>query len=94
MEIVEVRLDEAFTCPICSQRDATNRVSVVRCVRCRTPHHHECFVFNKRCAIFACNSEHYQHQPQDDLIQQEMRMIKIRGKEFTQNFFSLIKRIF
>jgi hypothetical protein len=27
---------------------------VVRCARCSTPHHKDCWAFNGRCAVFAC----------------------------------------
>lgn len=38
-------------CPICGS-PLVDRV--VRCARCQTPHHGECWKYNGRCSLFAC----------------------------------------
>jgi hypothetical protein len=31
--------------------------AVVRCARCKTPHHRDCWTYNGRCATYACGGE-------------------------------------
>jgi len=38
-------------CPICG---SPLEDRVVRCARCQTPHHGECWKYNGRCSLFAC----------------------------------------
>lgn len=40
------------SCGICG---CELRGSLVRCDRCDTPHHHDCWQYNAGCAVFACN---------------------------------------
>lgn len=58
-EFGKVRLDAVATrpdleprCLICGTALARGRT--VRCARCATPHHEECWTFNGRCSTFAC----------------------------------------
>ena len=43
-------------CPICSS-DIEGRMVV--CVRCKTPHCLECWQYNTRCGMYACNETRY-----------------------------------
>ena len=52
LEEVRVRVDEASECQICGASLA--RGAVVRCAKCATPHHRDCWEFNGRCSTFAC----------------------------------------
>ncbi len=45
------QLDDA-TCEVCGTALVAGRL--VRCVKCRTPHHKDCWDFNRKCAVFAC----------------------------------------
>lgn len=40
------------TCKVCGTAMASG--AVVRCAKCATPHHRDCWQFNGRCAVFAC----------------------------------------
>jgi len=51
---VENRVFEGSTCEICGASLALG--SIVRCRRCRTPHHRDCWEFNGVCSTFACGS--------------------------------------
>lgn len=54
IEVMETsirRLDESL-CGVCGSGLAQGRV--VRCAKCRTPHHEDCWSFNGRCATYAC----------------------------------------
>ena len=46
------RIDAESMCRICGTGLAQGKV--VRCAKCATPHHADCWDFNGRCAIFAC----------------------------------------
>ncbi|HYF00343.1 MAG TPA: RING finger protein, partial [Planctomycetota bacterium] len=46
------RIDADSVCRICGTALAQGKV--VRCAKCATPHHADCWAFNGRCAIFAC----------------------------------------
>ena len=48
-------IDEV-NCPICL---ASIKGNLVLCVRCRTPHCHECWHYNGKCATFACDETRY-----------------------------------
>ncbi len=41
-------------CPICG--DLLSGFPSVHCAACETPHHRQCWTYNKRCATFACGS--------------------------------------
>lgn len=45
--------DEAPTCQVCGSPVDEDRNRVF-CRRCRTPHHLDCWEFNKMCSTFAC----------------------------------------
>ncbi|HKS16459.1 MAG TPA: RING finger protein [Planctomycetota bacterium] len=47
--------DEAPKCQVCSHPITAD--SRVRCRRCRTPHHPDCWEFNGGCATFACGEK-------------------------------------
>ncbi len=47
-----VRVDAESTCGVCGGPLAEG--GLVRCGKCRTPHHADCWAFNGRCSIFAC----------------------------------------
>lgn len=49
---VQERLDEEASCQVCGTGLAQG--AVVRCAKCRTPHHRDCWEFNGRCSTFAC----------------------------------------
>jgi hypothetical protein len=54
--IAETVLQDAETkCQVCSHPIAAE--SRVRCRRCRTPHHDDCWEFNGGCATFACGEK-------------------------------------
>ncbi|MFA5142001.1 MAG: RING finger protein [Candidatus Woesearchaeota archaeon] len=44
---------EAAKCPVCGTSMKRKRKV---CPRCRTPHHRDCWRYNKGCAIFGCGS--------------------------------------
>lgn len=48
-------LDETF-CPICTDRIEGRTVI---CVRCKTPHCRDCWEYNGKCGMFACNETRY-----------------------------------
>jgi hypothetical protein len=41
-------------CPVCGE---PLKADVVRCVRCRTPHHRECWNYSQACAIYGCGEK-------------------------------------
>ncbi|HZE97911.1 MAG TPA: RING finger protein [Planctomycetota bacterium] len=47
----EVRESLSGRCPICA---TTLSEPVVRCERCRSPHHRDCWVYLGRCATYGC----------------------------------------
>lgn len=47
-------LDDA-RCPVCGEEIASD---IVFCVRCRTPHHRDCWTYNGKCATYACGETH------------------------------------
>jgi hypothetical protein len=51
---VENRVSPSATCEICGASLSIG--SVVRCSKCRTPHHRDCWDFNGCCSTFACGS--------------------------------------
>jgi hypothetical protein len=59
VEVQEVAdaLSEGSQCEICGTGLAAGLV--VRCARCRTPHHRECWEFNGVCSTFACGSKEF-----------------------------------
>ena len=52
----EVTLLESVKCPICSEEIETETVC---CVRCQTPHCHDCWSYNGECATFACKETRF-----------------------------------
>jgi hypothetical protein len=52
VEILAVRAAGDARCEVCGTELSKGRV--VRCARCRTPHHEECWEFNGACSTFAC----------------------------------------
>jgi hypothetical protein len=51
---VQERLDQDTRCPVCGT--PLSHGKVVRCLKCRSAHHVECWKFNGMCATFACGS--------------------------------------
>ena len=49
---VQETLSEETRCPVCGT--PLSRGSVVRCSKCRSAHHADCWKFNGLCATFAC----------------------------------------
>ena len=47
----EVRFIEGGECQVCG---AAMEERVVLCMKCRTPHHEECWIFNGACSTYAC----------------------------------------
>ena len=47
-------LDEQTRCPVCGS--PLSRGRIVRCAKCGSIHHAECWLFNGLCATFACGS--------------------------------------
>ena len=47
-----VTLLESVKCPICSEEIDSQTVC---CIRCQTPHCHDCWTYNGECATFACS---------------------------------------
>ncbi len=45
-------IGEESECQVCGTTLRSGQV--VRCARCRTPHHRDCWEFNGRCSTFAC----------------------------------------
>jgi hypothetical protein len=54
---VQERLDEEASCQVCGTALAAG--AVVRCAKCRTPHHRDCWEFNGRCSTFACGESRF-----------------------------------
>ena len=62
-EAVGIEFDSAkasiiddVNCPVCL---AKIEDTMVLCVRCRTPHCHECWQYNGKCATFACDETRF-----------------------------------
>lgn len=52
----EVSIIEDATCPVCSQ---SIEGEMVVCIRCKTPHCHDCWEYNGHCATFGCGETHF-----------------------------------
>lgn len=50
--VVRIQIDADSKCRICGASLAEG--AVVRCAKCATPHHQDCWAFNGRCSTFAC----------------------------------------
>ena len=48
-------IDEASCCVCCEQL----REEVVFCVRCKTPHHHDCWEYSGGCSTYGCGGRMY-----------------------------------
>jgi hypothetical protein len=62
IEYLEAPPEEAVkgNCPVCgSELDR----DVVWCRTCSTPHHRECWRFNRGCAAFACGGARFTRKP-------------------------------
>ena len=51
---VREMLDKDTKCPVCGT--PLSKGQVVRCLKCRSAHHADCWQFNGMCATFACGS--------------------------------------
>lgn len=49
---VRMKIDAESMCRICGASLAEG--AVVKCAKCSTPHHQDCWAFNGRCSTFAC----------------------------------------
>ncbi len=58
--VADPGVEEAGACPVCG---APLDGKVVWCRRCHTPHHKECWRFNRGCASFACGEKRYDRKP-------------------------------
>lgn len=47
---------EQMQCPVCSC-DITGRMVV--CVRCKTPHCHDCWLYNGKCGMYGCDEKRF-----------------------------------
>lgn len=47
---------DQMQCPVCSC-DIEGRL--VMCVRCKTPHCHDCWLYNGKCGMYGCNESRY-----------------------------------
>lgn len=50
--VVRLKIEADSVCRICGATLAEG--AVVRCAKCATPHHQDCWQFNGRCSTFAC----------------------------------------
>jgi hypothetical protein len=50
--VVRMKIDAESICKICGVSLAEG--GVVKCHKCSTPHHQDCWEFNGRCSTFAC----------------------------------------
>ena len=48
---------EPGRCPFCASAVAPKGDDVVRCPRCKTPHHVDCFAENKGCGMYGCQAQ-------------------------------------
>ena len=55
---VQEVLDDETRCPVCGT--PLSRGALVRCAKCRSAHHADCWTFNGLCATFACGSRIYE----------------------------------
>src|SRR5262249_9815413 len=51
IQFVESAERMSGNCPICT---SVLREPLVRCARCRSPHHAECWTYLGRCAVYGC----------------------------------------
>jgi len=49
---VRMKIDAETMCRVCGATLAEG--AIVRCAKCSTPHHRDCWEFNGRCSTFAC----------------------------------------
>lgn len=49
--------DLTVTCPICGSKGAENWV---KCLRCKTSHHRDCWEWNAGCSMFACGESRFE----------------------------------
>jgi hypothetical protein len=55
VQVIETRIDtDAGLCPVCA---ASLDAEAVRCVRCESPHHRECWDYVGSCATFGCGGD-------------------------------------
>lgn len=47
---------EPGRCPFCNTAVAPKGDDVVRCPRCKTPHHRDCYAENRGCAMYGCET--------------------------------------
>jgi len=68
------RPDRAPTprCEVC--REALGATTAVRCARCETPHHQDCWEFVGRCSVYACGSAAYRDL-HDTLVRPSTRQV-------------------
>jgi hypothetical protein len=53
VELQESESEEPPTCQVCGAQ-VTDPANKVYCRRCHTPHHEDCWEFNKKCSTYAC----------------------------------------
>lgn len=51
VELRSVAIATASRCPVCATEIES---ASVRCLDCATPHHEECFRYNRECGLYAC----------------------------------------
>lgn len=55
--VARTTIDAEATCQICGAPLAAG--ALVRCAKCATPHHRDCWEFNGRCSTFACGESRF-----------------------------------
>lgn len=50
-------ISEPGRCPFCAAAVAPKGDDVVRCPRCKTPHHRDCFAENAGCGVYGCEAQ-------------------------------------
>ena len=85
------------TCQVCGE--SLSQRAVVLCRRCSTPHHLECWRFNKGCSMYGCGSRISQKPPTELELNNQgpfvvkagrVRTTSITGREFLAFFLPFL----
>jgi len=55
--VVRMKIDAEAMCRVCGASLAEG--ALVKCAKCSTPHHRDCWEFNGRCSTFACGETRF-----------------------------------